>query len=104
MSKREVIANGNKHRGKNSTNQIALVWSSIQAHWHEKKAAMVANYNDVGQKRGEDLHFSMQTTQSSQGSSTTNQNETDKTKITTHKKKEQQDRSKLVEKHFTMKI
>lgn len=85
MSKREVIANGNKQRGKNSTNQ--MVWSSIQAHWHEKKAAMVANYNDVGQKRGEDWHFSMQTTQSSQGSSTTNQNETDKTKRTTQKNK-----------------
>lgn len=40
----------------------------------------------VGQKR-EDLHFSIQTTQSSQGSGTTNQNETDKTKRTTHKKK-----------------
>lgn len=67
MSKREVIANGKKQQQKkNSTNQ--MVWSSIQAHWPEKKAAMVANYNDVGQKRGEDLHFSMQTTQSSHGS------------------------------------
>lgn len=85
---------------KNNTNQIALVWSSIQAHWHEKKAAIVANYNDVVQKRGEELHFTMQTTQSSQGSSTTNQSETDKTKRTTQKK----DCSRLVEKHFTMKI
>lgn len=46
MSKREVIANSNKQQQKKpNTNQIALVWSSIQAHWHEKKkAAIVANY------------------------------------------------------------
>lgn len=85
-----------------------MVWSSIQAHWHEKKAAMVENYNDVGQKQGEDLHFSMQTTQSSQGSSTTNQSETDKTKRITNKIKKNsetvRDCSRLVEKHFTMKI